>query len=122
MYLPSGKDRTGWNPGSSRAIRSGTVNCSAQSLGNVGSVRPVHKAHGTVGGTHPHRIFDGRLAFLETVCNPVVWSSFRLRKVARCSGRVLEHPAFVVPAAAAETAPFAKSSVSLPVAPGNCPR
>lgn len=52
--LPSGKLRTGWNPGSKSATRSAVARVSGKSRGAVGSCRPVHSAHGWSGQWHPH--------------------------------------------------------------------
>ena len=53
-HLPSGKLRTGWNPGSKSATRSVVGKVSGRSRGAVGSARPVHNAQGGSGGWHPH--------------------------------------------------------------------
>lgn len=49
VFLPSGKLRTGWKPGSSNATRSVVGSVSGRSRGAVGSTRPVQSAHGCRG-------------------------------------------------------------------------
>lgn len=106
-FLPSGKLRTGWKPGSSRATRSAVGNVSGKSRGAVGSGRPVHRAQGWSGHWHPHLSvlkssttryqshkshkkpvsYLGRLAFFEVWWRFAVWTNLRLRNEVLTKGR-----------------------------------